>query len=375
MKTGRIARVGIAVGAVALVSLLLAGWLRRPAPAGASPERSLRPEVGTAAPATLPAAAVAHTAAQTGKTADASAPLPKPAPIARDVSARSSRDVVEEGWRADMAEALAMLEAESEMMREDLLLTLLDAIAWTDVEEILEYLRNAGGDSEVARDLATRLVRLWAQHDAAGAAGWVSRMAPGAARQAAVDQVAVVWVEQDMPRAIAWAKDLPADMEHDQAVRQVAYEVARTKPVAALELAVELPSSPKGDELIRYAALQWAARDPQAAAEWASRIDNASLREGVLANVATAWAEQDPAAAADLALEEMSPGRRQDNAIVAIVQRSVQQDPPLTAEWVCAFPETPMKEAAMDNLVSIWSNQDALSLDAWLAGLNGQFEF
>ncbi|MCE9612833.1 MAG: hypothetical protein K8T26_01065 [Lentisphaerae bacterium] len=272
--------------------------------------------------------------------------------------------------RSDIAEALQLVEAERDpMQREILILELLDAVAATDIAGVLQDLRELGVTSAVSLDVQARLVRRWALQDVEDAAAWVSGMPGGAARQAGMDQVAIAWVGQDAGAALAWARQLPAGQEREQAVRQVAYEVSRTQPAEALQLALALPADRARDELLRHAALQWAAQDPAAAAAWATALDDSTLREAVMASIAASWAEQDPLGAAEMVTQAMSPGRAQDDALIAIVQRCTQQNPLRAAEWVSQFPETALKETAMDNLVAIWSHQDAASLDAWLCSL------
>ena len=77
----------------------------------------------------------------------------------------------------------------------------------------------------------------------------------------------------------------------------------------------------------------------------------------------------DPAAAATLAIKSVAPGKPQDDAVVGIVQRWVQQQPNDAAAWVTAFPEGPLRDTAMENVVKIWADQDLQQPGEWLTSL------
>ena len=224
--------------------------------------------------------------------------------------------------------------------------------------------------SAIGRDLASGLLRRWAGEDPKTAADWVMRLPAGANRQAAISDVAVVWAGQDLAGAAAWAGQLPEGADRNAGLLNVAYEAARTEPVLALSLAMELPAGPSRDDLITHAASQWAAAAPEAAAQWAKQIPDAALRDRVLGAVATAWGDADAVAAATLAVESISPGRRQNDAAVSVLQRWVQTDPDSAAAWVIQFPEGQLRDAALQNLVSLWTDQDRAGVAKWLENLD-----
>lgn len=239
-------------------------------------------------------------------------------------------------------------------------------VAMADIREILNHLCETAGEPGPERESVSRLVRRWTAFDAAAAAKWAEEMKPGPLRDEAIDQVALVWGAVDLRAATEWAK-ATVNRDGGQALRQLAYEAARTEPLAALELAVDLPADQRRDDLIHHTCLQWAGQDPSAAAAWAGQIEDDTLRERALAAIATAWAERDPYEAGRLAVEAIPPGRQRDDAVTAIVQRWVQQEPERAAEWVNSFGESPLKVTSMENLISIWRNRDPASLEAWLA--------
>ena len=153
---------------------------------------------------------------------------------------------------------------------------------------------------------------------------------------------------------------MPESREKDAATLAVAYEAARKEPVAALELARSLPPNPDRDALLEHAINQWSAIAPAAAQAWVAQIADLSLKEHLLANVAIASAEQDPVKAANLAANSLEPGEAQDRAAVAIVQRWVQQSPNAAASWVIQFPDSNVRDAALENLVLLWTANSPL---------------
>jgi hypothetical protein len=223
-----------------------------------------------------------------------------------------------------------------------------------DIPAALEYLRSRGTVGK-AGELTVALLRQWAESDVEQAARWLATMPAGEVRQRAVKDVATLWANKDSAAAIRWIGQLPEGEERDGAVTRAAYEIVRTEPEVAMELAIRLPVSRDGDHLVQHIALQWAEKAPQGAAAWAEGLpDDDELKERVQANIATAWGENDPVHAARYAVLSIKPGRALDDAVVAIVQRWVQQDPDAAAQWVDAFPEGALSETAAENILKLW---------------------
>lgn len=252
--------------------------------------------------------------------------------------------------------------------REQKLESLVNDIRMADLPAALEFLKERSS-SELSGDLSLRLVRRWAEGDPRAAAGWATQMQTGPARQETLDAVAIGWANQNISDAVEWVRQLASDEEQHSGLMTVAYEAARTEPIEAIKLAVELPANEVRDDLITHTASQWAASDPQAAAAWANQITDAALRERVLAQIATAWGDTDPVAAATLASRSLTAGKQQDDAIVSIVQRWVQQEPVETAAWVTEFPQGPLRDTALQELVKLWADQDLERAANWLTGL------
>jgi len=220
-----------------------------------------------------------------------------------------------------------------------------------------------------AAEMSLRVVRRWAESDPGAAAAWTSQIPENSARRAALEQVAIAWANTDPTAATAWIKGLSEGDGKHAATLAFAYETARAEPVAALDLTSTLPATSARNDLLVHAISQWAGADSTSAANWAMRVTDPLLRERLLAAVAVASAEQDGAAAATLAANALGPGDEQDRATVAIVQRWAQASPQAAAAWVLQFPDIPSRASSVENLMALWTAQDAEAAGNWLRQL------
>ncbi len=270
---------------------------------------------------------------------------------------------------AEFRAALRTTLTESdEALRQEKQDALLQNMALADIPDALDYL---GGQppTEFTEGLMVQLVRRWAEDNPRAAADWIAQH-PMPCSAEARNGVAIVWANQDFAKALEWVRQWPDPQERGSGLLSIAYEEVRTQPLEALKLAVELPASSARDDLVKFAATQWGATDPEAAAAWAEQIGDAGLGQRTLAMIATVWGETDPAAAARLALDALPPGREQDDAVVGIVQRWVQQEPETAVVWVEQFPEGKMKQAALENAVKLWADKDVQQVGDWLNSLS-----
>jgi hypothetical protein len=85
--------------------------------------------------------------------------------------------------------------------------------------------------------------------------------------------------------------------------------------------------------------------------------------------VAATLSEADSIAAAELVLDSLPPGKAQDDVLVGVVQRWTQRDPVAAAEWVSRFPESAVRNSAMENVIKLWCAQDLSAPGQWLGTL------
>jgi len=263
---------------------------------------------------------------------------------------------------------LAAIEAETDPdRRSETIERVVESVSEADLPAMLDSL--ARDISPGAAELGRPLVRRWAERDAPAAAAWTAQLPEGAVRRAALEQVAIAWANTDLPAAAGWVQALPQGDAKEAATLDLAYEAARTEPVAALELASTLRRTPQRDDLLVHALSQWPGTDSSSAAAWAMNVPDPSLRQRLVAAVAVASAEQDGAGAAWLAASALGAGDEQGRAAVSIVQRWAQNSPQAAASWVSQFPDSPPRDAAVQNLLALWIPQDAEAAGNWLRQL------
>jgi len=266
------------------------------------------------------------------------------------------------------ASLFAVVETEADSdERNEALESAVESVSETDLPTLLDAL--ALDTRPGAEEMRLRLIRRWAESDSAAAATWTAELPENRVRGAAFEQVAIAWANTDPAAAVSWVQALPESDSKSAATFALAYEAARTEPILALDLASALPPSPERDDLLAHAVSQWAATDATAAGNWAIEMPDPALRGRLVAAVAVAMAEDDGVAAGTLAANALNAGEEQDRTTVSIVQRWTQNSPQAAAEWVAQFPDIPLRMVAMENLLALWSNQDASAVGDWLREL------
>lgn len=256
------------------------------------------------------------------------------------------------------------------MQRERIVQDWLNSIPIADIPECLKTL--APSTHPAARELLARLARKWAESDPKSAARF--GLPPGESQNLYLATVGSVWASTNLTEAIDWVHQLPPGPDQQAAALAVAAEGLRSDPLEALRLMVTLPSSDARDELIARSCAQLASANPDTSIAWAKSIPDNSLRELVISEMATAMGESDPVAAAQLALQSLPPGKAQDDAVVGIVQRWVQNDASAAANWVSQFPSGQLRDYAQENLVKLWADQDLTAAGKWAENLSDSGE-
>lgn len=206
---------------------------------------------------------------------------------------------------------------------------------------------------EFASQLRELLIRRWAEIDPVAAASWVSGLQDPSIAASLAQQIATVWANKDLAASVDWAGALPNGAIRQAAVLGLGYEAARNNSFEAFDLVAALPPSSERDSLLVHIARQWAVSDPSEAAIWANRVPNTTLRERLISAVAITSAMEDPSGAASLIATNLTPGRTQDQAAVAIVQRWAQTNAEGAASWINLFPNPATRSAAQEALAQV----------------------
>ena len=77
------------------------------------------------------------------------------------------------------------------------------------------------------------------------------------------------------------------------------------------------------------------------------------LRDQAMSTVATVQAKQDGQGAARFAVDNISPGPNLDRAVIGVVQLWGQNSLTDAAAWVESFPDSPIRDQAVQSLVMI----------------------
>ena len=263
---------------------------------------------------------------------------------------------------------LAALKSEPDPdQQNDVLERAVDSIPEQNLRSTLETLQAQEG--ETAGLLRRSLIRRWAEIDPRAASQWIIKLSDGVAYQEAVQQVAVAWAGVDPQAATGWVACLPESPIKSELLLQVGYEVAGSEPTMALRIASTLPAGTDRDHLVVHAVSQWASSDAQAVGGWIAGIPDGTLREQLLTALACSVAVKDGAAAGALVAGTLAPGVEQDRAVIEIVQRWAQSSPSSAGSWITAFPDVPLRETALQTLLTIWSMQDHAGAASWVGTL------
>jgi hypothetical protein len=118
-------------------------------------------------------------------------------------------------------------------------------------------------------------------------------------------------------------------------------------------MALQLPESDDANGLLLHALAQWVSENPDSAKQWALALPPGPLREHSLSTVATVLADQDGEGAAQFAEDNISAGPDLDRAVIAIIQRWAQASLAGASAWVQSFPDSPVRDQAVQTLVMI----------------------
>lgn len=295
---------------------------------------------------------------------------PASAPDVANLAPMASPDLPRSQLLRSMLTAIESVHSVADPLRKTERLQKIAAqVAAADLPEVIDFLWHKQYLSSTGEELRSLLIQRWAELNPKAAADWVARQAGGSVQSDALKLIATAWANVNLSDAVAWARRLPENGTQQETLAKIAYETVRTLPVEAMTLAVELPVGSTRDDLLAHIAPAWAAEDPQAAIDWTKKIEDKDLREHLLASMTASLAEKNPQDAAQLVLDSISPGRKQDDAIVTLVSTWVQSEPELVAQWVTEFPQGKLQETAIESLVPLWADKNLDQVTNWVTGL------
>lgn len=181
-----------------------------------------------------------------------------------------------------------------------------------------------------------------ASHLAMGLAAWERR-------EEALLKVADGWAMRDPRAAAGWAAALEDETERIICLSAACERASRADPALALSLASNSPGF-ASSELVCGLAGNWMAVDRGAAEKWLAEIKDSHLRDRIWVEAARNIGTRAPADAALLAVEKISPGRLQEEAVISALHQWGMRDHEAAVAWVELFPEGPLRERAEGEL-------------------------
>ncbi len=221
--------------------------------------------------------------------------------------------------------------------------------------------------SNAAQVLMELLVERWAGHSPEDAAAWVSRLPDDELAQRLFSKVAKLWADKDLAGAMGWVQQLQDSGNKVAAELSLGFEAAsQQQPVVAIALIANVPPGPERDGVLDYAVQQWAVADTDSAVAWASKLPDTTLRDKILTEVASDLGARDPERATDFITTKLPAGELQDKATITVIRFWASSDVAGAAAWVLEFPDGPLQVMATANLVDVWAKNDFATAVNWV---------
>lgn len=159
------------------------------------------------------------------------------------------------------------------------------------------------------------------------------------------------WLRKEPDSVMAAIDQFANDDDRKSLLQECVSSLLVGKDIAAaIALVDQVSDESERDVLLEGIGKNWANLDPNAAWEWALTQPEGDGRFTVLKSILSTWAEMEPVKAAHTALRDIPP-EDQTEPVLAIIQSWAKTDPAGAAAWVSLFPESPLREAAVQHLV------------------------
>ena len=171
----------------------------------------------------------------------------------------------------------------------------------------------------------------------------------------------------ELPPADAQPYDAYLPNPATVAFEQQCLQLAQTNPADAAQMAAD--ASPPQDELLVRLIESWTQHDAASALTWIREREDQMQRISLLSRAGIALSEKDPLTAADFIAREINAGHECQQALTAIVGIWSRNNPRAVATWLSQFPEGPMLDVSVENLIDSWAFSDPQAARQWLAKL------
>jgi hypothetical protein len=321
------------------------------------------------APLAAGALAIAITFGTGGYFLGKSRPAPPPTEAAAAVSGEQRTPPVSrrpQTASVDTVELRAKLDAEKNpLKRFDLALQHLEAWIAKNPKEALDWLATqepSGRRDDVIREALAQ----FAEQDAGAAADWAMANLTGAELNNALILIAEGWAEQDGGTAAAWFLGRPATDERDAALESLFFTWATNNPVAAMDYLKQNPGVVKLDPaLLRAALAGWAKSEPEAAVAASLALSQANGDAAQFANTLANWGTMDLDASGKWLLANVPAGAQRDAALQQIASIYASQSPEAGIAWLGNLKGVE-RDTAAGVLAANWSRRAPVQAAQWL---------
>lgn len=161
----------------------------------------------------------------------------------------------------------------------------------------------------------------------------------GENRELLLGRFAQLWAASDPVAALKWAVSRDDVGEQEFLSGTVYLKWAETDPASAVAAAeqVRILGTTRTD-VMRNLVSQWAAQDLPATLSWIKARPIDDQRAQLIGQVASRLAETSPVAAIALVQEDILPGNRQREAILAVLHKWALHDLPAAKTWAANIP-------------------------------------
>jgi hypothetical protein len=245
-------------------------------------------------------------------------------------------------WRliADPREAIREL---------DELVALVDA---GDAKDIMDALSSHEAEGRVG----TLILGRWLSLDPSAAIAWLMNREVIPGGQATLVAKTLLEVPGRLQGYLEGVKD---EGRRQQLLSSAGFEIVATDPRQALVLAEGMKPGELRSALVQNSVFEWGRRNPEEAKRWVEAVDDPALRERLAAWGAKGWAEKDARGAAEWLVSSVKSPELLGEIVPAVVRCWAERDPAAAAEWVGRFPDGPVREQALENLMG-WATPDAV---------------
>jgi hypothetical protein len=168
---------------------------------------------------------------------------------------------------------------------------------------------------------------------------------PGTIREQLLHHTSRAWSATNVTGAIQWANAMSDENERVIAAREIVAQLGQTDASQAIEVA-DVFGVGRDDGTVDHIALLWAAQDLNASLQWVEAQPPGVQRDRLLARVNTIQAAASPGDAANTALNDITPGPIQDDAVADVVHSWSFQDAAAASHWVGELPQGRLRDLA-----------------------------